>query len=299
MPTNGPGAADSLARRDAQYIAFWSQQLGDKLPKFIEDVAAGRGIDPAYYADSGMRPEQLEALRQLMRRQAGLSTSAGAPWAVDTQKWLGTDAQAPIAQQRQLDLQAAQDAKNRGTINDQIQRFIDSMTGEMAPNDPVRLSLVQAGQDAAQGAAGRAGLGASGRSGLVGSSAASLAQRNIVPYEAQRAQWRAQGLGLLNNRDISLGQLALEKTKLDRQAEDATWAAQQNAQQGLGSAIGAGLAAIPGIALAGYTGGASMGLIPAGASFGGGIASLAGGGSGPNYSRPAPARAGSNPFTGY
>lgn len=195
------------------------------------------------------------------------------------------------------------EAAGRQSITEQIQKFVDSMTGASRPDDPVRMSLIQAGTDAAQKSAGAAGL--AGRSTLAGTQAASVAQQNLAPYEAQRASMRGQGLNLLNQRDIGLGQLANSAMDLQNQAAAGKWAAQQNQNQGIGAAIGAGVGAL------GFIGGPALGAatMSAGSALGGGLGGLAGGGSGPSYSTPrygggSGSLGGSggrsvNPYTGY
>lgn len=168
----------------------------------------------------------------------------------------------------------------RRDVTNQIQRFIDDMTGPSGPNDPVRMALVQGGTDAAQASAGSQGL--SGRSGLAGTQAASMAQQNLLPYEAQRAALRQQGIGTLNQRDLSQQQLddawsAMELARADKLAEG-RWAGEQNQRQGLGAAIGTGLGAL------GFIGGPAVGAatMSAGGALGGGLGGL-GGASSPNY----------------
>ncbi len=168
----------------------------------------------------------------------------------------------------------------RRDVNNQIQKFIDDMTGPSGPNDPVRMALIQGGTDAAQASAGSAGL--SGRSGLAGTQAASIAQQNLLPYEAQRATLRQQGIGTLNQRDLTQQQLddawsAMELARADKLAEG-RWAGEMNQRQGMGAAIGTGLGAL------GFIGGPAVGAatMSAGGALGAGLGGL-GGASSPNY----------------
>lgn len=170
----------------------------------------------------------------------------------------------------------AQDAAmaegRRRDVNNQIQTFIDDMTGPSRSNDPIRMGLLRAGVDSAQAAAGAAGIDA--RSGLAGTQAASLGQANLLPYETQRASLRQQGLGVLNQRDLTQQQMddAWASMMLARQdkASEAAWAGQMNSAQGLGGAIGTGLGAL------GFIGGPAVGAatMSAGGALGGGLASL-------------------------
>ena len=185
-------------------------------------------------------------------------------------------------------------AKAKADLTTQIQGFVDSMLGKVDPvtgqrvgadpNDPVRLSLLQAGTDAAQMSAAQGGL--SGDSTLAGTQAASVAQQNLAPYEAQKKSLGLQGLSLLNQRDIGLGQLQQGWAGLDQgqqnisnAAADAKWAGEQNQRQAIGSAIGGTLGTVAGA----YFGMPSLGQ--AGASLGGGIGGATGPSS-PSYTQP-------------
>lgn len=199
----------------------------------------------------------------------------------------GTEAENAANSQAAAD-QAAAD--QRTGITNQIQAFVNSMLGPMDPNDPVHKGLVQMGTNAAQASAGRGGL--SGRSGLAGTQAASVAQANALPYLQARSSLGLQAQGLLNNRDLGLGQLNQDWAKFMTDRNDRIAGLQAGAQQQqnsmIGSLIGGGLGAL------GFIGGPALGsaTMGAGASLGGSI----GGGFSrpPQYGAPA-SRYGSMP----
>ncbi|MHB1098583.1 MAG: hypothetical protein ACYCZR_03430 [Burkholderiales bacterium] len=155
-------------------------------------------------------------------------------------------------------------------ISARMQAFIREMLGDFDTNDPVYRGLIQAGTDAAQQSAGRAGL--AGRSTLAGTQAASVAQQNVQPWMAARKAAGAQMLTQLSNRDISLGNLAQGQQQIDAGLAASKNAAEKNFWGTLG-AVGGGV-------LGAYVGG--PGGAQAGAQIGSGAMSgLAGGSSGP------------------
>lgn len=197
------------------------------------------------------------------------------------------------ARKAEIDAQSAESAAgNVRNISAQMQTFIDSMLGPLSATDPIRASLVQAGEDSAQGFAGRAGLG--GRSGIGATQAGSTTQQGVAQYEAQRKGIGLAGLQALSGRDLGIGQLEIQNKQMQNQSADAAAAAQQNQNATIGSAIGAGFGAL------GFFGGPAVGAatMSGGAALGGSIAS--------GFSKPPSYQFGSkggiggqNPFTGY
>lgn len=170
-----------------------------------------------------------------------------------------------------------QETQKRASLSEQIQQFIDTMTGPSRADDPVRRALVQAGTDAAQMSAGSAGV----RGGLANTAAASMVQANLVPYEAQRAQLAQQGLGLLNNRELGIGQLQLGAAQLEQQRALAEQARmdmlaqeQYRAQAGQAQALGGLLGSTFGTIAGSYFGMPQLGSV--GGQIGGGIGGLMG-----------------------
>lgn len=175
---------------------------------------------------------------------------------------------------------ATAEAGKQKDVRAQMQAFIDSLTGPSAPNDPVRMALTQAGIDAAQKSAGAGGL----RGTLAQTQAASVAQQNVLPYEAQRQQLRGQALGALGNYELSGQQLAQQQAQFEQQRQDIIaenkWKGEQNQGQGMWGTIGA----IGGGIIGAYAGGPQGAMMGAqlGSSALGGMAS-AGQPSSPNY----------------
>lgn len=180
---------------------------------------------------------------------------------------------------------ATKEASGVKDIRGQIQAFVDSMTGSSRADDPVRMALLQQGTDAAQRSLGQSGV----RGTLAGTQAASVAQQNVLPYEAQRAQMRAQGLGMLSQHNQGLGQLQLGFDNLQMQQMNAQqaradmiaqqrYAAQAGQAQAIGGAIGMGL----GTAAGAYFGMPQLGQV--GGQLGGSIGGMAGPQM-PNYSQ--------------
>lgn len=163
-------------------------------------------------------------------------------------------------------------------INAQLQAFINQMSGPVGPNDQIANTL--AGYGGAEAAKAAAARGLTG--GISGASAQQGAQNALLPYLQARQQLAIQGIGALSSRDLALKQAALNQLQVQNQINQtnnasaaANYASQQNQNSSIGSVIGGVAGAIPGILLAPYTGGASLGLIGAGSAIGGGIGSLA------------------------
>lgn len=171
--------------------------------------------------------------------------------------------------------QAKKTAAERAGITARIQAFVDSLSGGLSPDDPIVKSLRGMAVDSSQGALERSGMwGGTGGAQMT----ESAVQRNLLPYAQQRQGLMAQGLGLLNQRDISNQQLALQADDLAYKRAQQEWSAQQNQNAGLGSAFGTLGGGILGGVLTAVTGGAAAPLVPAllsgGASLGGGVGAM-------------------------
>ena len=160
--------------------------------------------------------------------------------------------------------------------------------------DPVFQSLINAGRSAGQYAAGRAGVASNEGLGLRGVAAA--ATQATTPYLQSRQQLAQGYMGLANQRDLGLGNLALGRDQLTLQGQQmqdqfglqaqamqnqialANWQQQQTQAQGLGALLGAGVGAL------GFLGGPALGAatMPLGASLGGGLGGMIGGGAAPS-----------------
>lgn len=243
----------------------------------------GRGADADYGKWSmatGLSVDELKTLNRLMLAQSN------------------PDARAQLSSSDLSALMAKYGGQPGAPSTDDIMGKLDSfykqLMGPLPDNDPTAQYIQRHAVNAAQRYGGAAGM--NGRSTLGAGAAAAQYTSGAQAYDFQRKQLAAQVGGLMNQRDLGLKELQLGYDKFQADLADKQWAAQQNQNQGIGSAIGAGLMAIPGVALAPYTGGASLGLIGAGATIGGGLGGLASGGSGPSYR---PSRGIGNYGTGY
>lgn len=198
------------------------------------------------------------------------------------------------------------------TINDDLYKWVQSMSGPVDPNDPVVRGLEAVGTNAAQRDARNRGV----YGGLSGMNVQTGAQQAVLPYLQQRPQLALQGLGALSQRDLNLRNISVQQLQAENAAiaqknaaDAANFGAQQNSASSTGSLIGGIIGAIPGIIAAPYTGGASLGLIGAGSAIGGGVGGMTAGsapqmrgfGSRPSYTgySPSGGSGGSNGGSGF
>lgn len=146
----------------------------------------------------------------------------------------------------------------RSSLTDRISQYVKGLQGDVSPDDPVMKGLTAAGVDAGQKAYGMSGSGFGG--GYEGRLSAAAAQRAALPYLQQRQQLAAQGMGLLNQRDIGLGQLSqganqlqMQREQMQHQQSMENFAARQQEQMAPWSAIGG---------ILGLGGGIASGFIP-------------------------------------
>ena len=160
---------------------------------------------------------------------------------------------------------AEEEAARAQGIRAKLEGFAAEMLGDVAPNDPVYMQLIQAGTDASQAAAGAAGLDA--RSGLAGTQAASLGQVNALPYLQQRKAMGKDALTTIGNLDLGYQQLATADAQFAQNRKDLlageNWKAGMEAAQGPLGAFGTVLGGIVGA----YAGGPQGAM--AGAQIGG------------------------------
>lgn len=163
---------------------------------------------------------------------------------------------------------AAEDAAlANDPITQEIQNWIKSNQGPLRPDDQIAQGLSAFGGAQAQRQA--AGQGIVG--GLSGANTEQAAMNALAPYLQQRHANVLSGLNAMSARDIGARQIAMGEAQQANSIAQANYAARQNSAASTGSLIGGALGAIPGVLLAPYTGGASMGLIGAGSAIGGGI----------------------------
>lgn len=172
---------------------------------------------------------------------------------------MGKDTPAEAARKR-AEAEAAARAGQQDQITARMQAFIDELAGPVK-GTPVYEGLMQAGLDAAQKHAGSAGL--AGRSTLAGTQAASVAQQNVQPWLAARQGVRAQMLGQLSNRDVSLANIAQGQQQINQGMAESQYNATKNTMGTLG-AIGGGILG----GIYGGPGGATVGSQLGGAALG-------------------------------
>lgn len=149
---------------------------------------------------------------------------------------MGNDTPAEAARKR-AEAEAAARAAQIDQISARMQAFIAELAGPVKGTS-VYEGLMQAGLDAAQKHAGSAGL--AGRSTLAGTQAASVAQQNVQPWLAARQGVRAQMLGQLSNRDISLANIAQGQQRINQGMAESQYNATKNTLGTVG-AIGGGI----------------------------------------------------------
>jgi hypothetical protein len=263
--------------------------------------AGGKDMTTYISEQTGMTPDEVKAVEMYTLAKAqGQSLPT---WTrEDLWRRVGP-ATGRIQAQQASKASANEEARVRGDITTNIQKFIDGLGADAAGTKRMQ-DLIARKAQAQQGAsASRAGLGSVGSGGVGGGLSemgrASIAGDLNTKYDLQRQGLQAQAMGLLNQRDLGLSQLDLQYTQLQNQQAEAQWAAQKNQAQGIGSAIGAGVGAL------GFIGGPALGAatMGAGSALGGGLGGLATGGSGPSYQAPRPTsgtfRGGSLGGTGY
>lgn len=216
-------------------------------------------------------------------------------------KWRsGAKARAEKAQQ---DKNLAEQDRQRGALTSRIEEFVNMLQQAPGMNDPVYAGLVNAGRAEAGRWMGQSGV----RGGLADLASAEAAQRTALPYLANRQNLAASGLGLLNQREMGLGQLDQNWAQLNLQAQQmnnqnamAEFAQQKNNAQATGSTIGGALGLGAGLVATAATGGAAAPLIApltaGGSALGGGI----GGMTSPGYNpRPYTLNRSRSAFSGY
>ncbi len=186
------------------------------------------------------------------------------------------------------------DAAAKADITTQMQAFVDSLLGPVPDNDPTAIAISQQAANAAQAYAGRAGVNA--RSTIGAGATSAQTARGLAAYDFERQKLAGQGLQMLSNRDLGLGQLQAGYEQLQIGLADAKFAGQQNQAQAMGALTGGLVGGVVG----GYAGGptgAATGM-QAGSSAGAGLFGMFSGGGGPNYRSINKPSRGINPYTG-
>lgn len=184
------------------------------------------------------------------------------------------------------------DGAAKADITAQMQAFVDSLLGPVPDNDPTAIAIRNQAVNASQAFAGRSGVNA--RSTLGAGAAAAQTSRGLAAFDFQRQQLRGQGLQMLSNRDLGLGQLQQGWEKMQMDLAGAKAEANQNQMQALGAMGGAIVGGIGGYYMGGPQGAATG--MQGGSQFGAGMLGMAGGQ--PNYSSVGRRSGGLNPYTG-
>ena len=188
----------------------------------------------------------------------------------------------------------------REDLMSKMQQFYDQLTKGIPDDDPTAQYIQSHAANIAQAYGGRSGLTA--RSSLGAGAAAAQTQNELRQYDFQRKQLGSQVLGLMNQRDLGLGQLQQNFANQQNNLAEQQAAYKQNQAQGIGAILGG----VAGTAIGAYAGG-PMGAAAggtAGSQLGGGIGGLFGGlfggtgGGAPQYRQPG-GLGGRNPYTGW
>lgn len=178
---------------------------------------------------------------------------------------------------------------NVDQVTANINKFLEGLNPGSPEYQQAQVYISKRAQSAQGASSARAGLGSFGSGGAqtgqgLGGGLSAYGEGTIqadmnTKYRLQNEQLKAQGLGLLNQRDLGLKGLEQGYQQMQNQQAEQAWAAQQNQNQGIGSAIGAGLGAL------GFIGGPALGAatMSGGAAVGGALGGLASGGSAPRY----------------
>lgn len=180
-------------------------------------------------------------------------------------------------------------AENTDQVTANINKFLEGLNPGSPEYQQAQVYISKRAQSAQGASNARAGLGSFGSGGKavgqgLGGGLSAYGEGTIqadmnTKYRLQNEQLKAQGLGLLNQRDLGLKGLELGYQQMQNQQAEQAWAAGQNQAQGIGAGIGAGVGAL------GFIGGPALGAatMSGGAGLGAGLAGLTSGGSAPRY----------------
>lgn len=207
-------------------------------------------------------------------------------WNAATTKSQNVSAAANAAPPLTPEQQAAQAAETaaqgrNAKLDAEIDAYLAELKQPLNMNDPYVQQVIRGASSAAGTAARNRGV----EGGLAGAATEQNTSSALAGLEAHRSGLYGQTLALANQRNLSQNQTALQRElglkNLAQQAQQLNM--QQNqyddaaglaAEQGKGALIGGLIGAVPGIIGAPFTGGASLGLIGAGAGIGAGAAGM-------------------------
>lgn len=164
--------------------------------------------------------------------------------------------------------QGPQGPDPRAQLTDRISRFVEALGQPIGMENPIFASLVNMGRSRASQQVGASGVRV-GRGGLGELAIQQGVNQSVTPYLQQREQMQMQGLGLLNNMQISDEQLAqgayqleMQRQQIDNNAAMQRYATGKDQAGGLGGTFGALGGAALGTILTAATGGAAAPAIP-------------------------------------
>lgn len=265
-----PRSPDAYIEREFQ--AWLQSQEGQDYASYVKAGSPLFNIrlgdtpkDPSAYGPEANAAYQKMLRDEFMKRQGNDKLSAYNAQLAD-----------PDYQQKQQDI-ADQRARQQ-YVTDQQRAMYEKYNRPEDPSSPeMQRFQQQVGNAAGANAYGR-GLGTRG---LAGANTQDILTSALLDRSQQRQGLAMSALNAMNSRDLDLSHLNDQErqTQADTQYQNELAKYQQRQQQasGTGALIGGVAGAIPGVLLAPYTGGASLGLIGAGSAIGGGIGGLTAG----------------------
>lgn len=304
-PGSGPGngyfvdwVRANMDPGDAEVLLGYMGRAGylsgrDDSNAYLESLRTRKGglqflADSAWAEESqklGLSPNQARELDYLLRSKGykdGLTTFAEAGPDGAAYSETGLQNLMQVAKEHGFNV-TDPNAAGPDAINNQLSAFIKRMQSPLDYNDPEVKRLMDLGAGVAERQAAGAGI----QGGMSVANSRQAALNSTAPLEAGRRQLALQGMQVLSNRDIGLREQSLKEMEMKNAALQGNYAARQNESTSVGSVVGGIIGAIPGAILAPYTGGASLGLIGAGAAIGGGIGGMSAGSAPSMRSRPA------------
>jgi len=269
-----PGAAGKMKWQD------FTTKLYDPTGQYANGMALS-----TYWADRGVNPQDMyNYFTSLPEDEQIMVSQSSDPWKTIADRY---NAAGGKKWQDDANNKAAQAAKDK-EFGDQLAKFVASyrtsiydVSGKII--DPIALQMTKS----AAGLGAQAAYGAGGEGGMTGAAAQQNAQGALNQYEQYRQQMAMQGLGLQNNRDLSLRSLQEQGRQFDAGAAMQDQANQYNQNKSIGSLIGGIGGAVAGGIATIATGGAAAPLIPGlmagGSALGGGLGGMTVPSSGASY----------------